>query len=75
MALRSNMWSSATLETGLGLAHTASLRLDVDEDTLAMKEELLVPGLLHSGVVSTVQPPGVRVSWVCVIIYIYISNV
>ena len=56
----------------LGDGAWPGLRLDVDEDTLAMKEELLVPGLLHSGVVSTVQPPGVRVSWVCVIIYIYI---
>ena len=41
MALRSQMWSSRTLERGLGLAHQATLSLEADPEMIAMKQELL----------------------------------
>ena len=40
MALRSKLWSSRTLQCGLGLAHQATLSLEADPDMLAMKQEL-----------------------------------
>ena len=42
MSLRSNMWSSATLEHGACPARAATLSLEADPELMAMKEELLV---------------------------------
>ena len=40
MALKSQLWSSSTLDHGLRLAHMASMSLENDPDTLAMLQEL-----------------------------------
>ena len=43
MALRSNMWSSGTLEEGLGLARAATLSIAADPEVQAMEAEAKVP--------------------------------
>ena len=41
--LRSNMWSSETLATGLGLVRGATLSLETDPEAREMHRELIVP--------------------------------
>ena len=41
MALRSNMWSSSSLERGIDLARSATLSLEADPDMQEMRREFL----------------------------------
>ena len=43
MSLRSNMWSSETLATGLQLQRAATLSLEADPEVREMQLELIVP--------------------------------
>ena len=45
MALRSNLWSSETLEGGLALARMATLGIENDPDVVSMTAELKAAGV------------------------------